>query len=95
MKKLYTVKNNLRIPGLNINGPLTEPTEIDYLSVLDMVKAGYTVYQHNPYNLTSKVRVTAKNINTITFTASDGIREQAALARLSVMFLLFSGSGTT
>lgn len=72
MRKLYTVLTQKEIPSLNgIRGPLTTPVEIDSVSVLNMVRKGYEVYQHNPYILTEKVRVTANNYNKIVFPTNE------------------------
>ena len=72
MRKLYTVLTQKEIPSLNgIKGPLTTPVEIDSVSVLNMVRKGYEVYQHNPYILTEKVRVTANNYNKIVFPTNE------------------------
>ena len=68
MINLYTVDTPREIIGMNINGPLTTPTPMEYHNVLKMVKAGYTVYQHNPFNLNEKVKVTIRNINNIVYT---------------------------
>ena len=67
MKKLYTVNTVKNIPGLGISGPLTTPMKMEFHHVLDMVKNGYKVYEHNPQDLTEKVLVTMQNINTIEF----------------------------
>lgn len=72
MRKLYTVLTQKEIPSLNgIKGPLTTPVEIDSISVLNMVRRGYEVYQHNPYILTEKVRVTVSNYNKIVFPTNE------------------------
>lgn len=68
MLKLYTVMTNKAIPSLNgIIGPLTTPTEIDDSAVLQMVKRGYVVYQHNPNLQSEKVRVTIDNFSKVVF----------------------------
>ena len=67
--RLYTIGTASPIEALgNIVGPLTVPTKIDHNSIVKMLKNGYVIYQHNPYDLTEKVRVTKMNINTIKFT---------------------------
>lgn len=69
--KLYTVASNGPISCLaDIQGPLTTPTKMEFIDVLNMVKKGYVVYEHNPADLTEKVRVTINNINSIKFTSS-------------------------
>ena len=68
--KLYTVQSTGVIPGLGINGPLTTPTKMEFLHVLDMVKKHYVVYEHNPSDTTEKVRVTINNINSIKFNST-------------------------
>lgn len=60
--RYYTVKDHVLIPGLNITGPLTEPSPIPYAIVLSMVKKGYTVYEHNPVNKYEKVLLTLENV---------------------------------
>lgn len=60
--RYYTVKDHTLIPGLNITGPLTEPSPIPYAIVLSMVKKGYTVYEHNPVNKYEKVLLTLDNV---------------------------------
>lgn len=60
--RYYTVKDHTLIPGLNITGPLTEPSPIPYAIVLSMVKKGYTVYEHNPVNKSEKVLLTLENV---------------------------------
>lgn len=67
MKKLYTVATVDEIIGLNIQGPLTTPTKMEFNNVLQMIQRGYTVYEHNPKDLTEKVLVNTSNINSITF----------------------------
>ena len=75
MIKKYTVESSGKIPGLGIFGPLTTPTKMEFLDVLKMVKSGMVVYQHNPYNVNEKVRVTIRNINNIEFNISKGVSE--------------------
>ena len=69
--KLYTIASNGPISCLaGIQGPLTTPTKMEFIDVLNMVKKGYAVYEHNPSDTTEKVRVTINNINSIKFTSS-------------------------
>lgn len=69
--KLYTIASNGPISCLaGIQGPLTTPTKMEFIDVLNMVKKGYVVYEHNPSDTTEKVRVTINNINSIKFTSS-------------------------
>ena len=80
MLKKYTVETAGPIPCLdNIVGPLTTPTVMDHGSVLKMLNKGYVIYQHNPLNLSEKVRVTKKNISSIKFGASKKAVEQRNL----------------
>ena len=51
MKKLYTVDSVCNIPGIGITGPLSTPMKMDFQNVLEMVKKGYVVYEHNPQDL--------------------------------------------
>lgn len=60
--RYYTVNDHVLIPGLNITGPLTEPSPIPYPIILSMVKKGYTVYEHNPVNKREKVLLTLENV---------------------------------
>ena len=76
MLNLYTVDTPREIIGLNINGPLTTPTPMEYHNVLRMVKAGYTVYQHNPFNLNEKVKVTYDNINNIKLSIASALNKE-------------------
>lgn len=76
MINLYTVDTPREIIGMNINGPLTTPTPMEYHNVLKMVKAGYTVYQHNPFNLNEKVKVTVKNINNIKMSITSALNKE-------------------
>ncbi len=72
MKKLYTVMTPKEVISLNgIAGPITTPVEIDALAVLKMVKLGYVIYQHNPYLLREKIKVTVNNYNRIVFPTSE------------------------
>ena len=68
MLKKYTVATAGPIPALdNIVGPLNTPTVMDHAAIVAMLNKNYVIYQHNPYDLNEKVRVTKKNINNITF----------------------------
>ena len=68
MKKLYTFEGPVRIPSLGILGPIKTPYEANQGDVVKVVRSGGTVYMHNPYDLSDKVKVTVQNINTIEFT---------------------------
>lgn len=68
MRRLYTIASaGLIDTAGGIYGPLTTPTVFDVDTVVNMVRRGIEVYQHNPSNPTEKIRVTTKNVNTIVF----------------------------
>lgn len=68
MKKIYVVDDNKTIIGMdNIVGPLTTPSSMNFIDVLEMVKRGYNIYQVNPYNHSERVKVTLNNIHSVTF----------------------------
>ena len=67
-KGLYTVADSGKILGLGINGPLSQPTEMEDYDVSAMVRAGRKIYQHNPYRKNDKVLLTVDNMGTIRFT---------------------------
>ena len=82
MKKIYVVDDNKDIIGMdNIVGPLTTPTVMKFIDVLEMVKKGYNIYQVNPYNHSEKVKVTLNNIHNITFSGRSAATTQKMLNR--------------
>ena len=64
---LYTINNVGTIIGLDIEGPLRQPTEISIDDVITMLRKGYEIYQHNPCDLTEKKKVTLENVTSIKF----------------------------
>lgn len=64
---LYTINNVGTIVGLDIEGPLRQPTEISIDDVITMLRKGYEIYQHNPCDLTEKKKVTLENVTSIKF----------------------------
>ena len=64
---LYTINNVGTIAGLDIEGPLRQPTEISIDDVITMLRKGYEIYQHNPCDLTEKKKVTLENVTSIKF----------------------------
>ena len=74
MSNKYTVASSGPIPGLGgINGPLTTPTPMAFNDVLYMVRKGYVVFEHNPFDISEKVRVTIDNIRNIRFKSSAAV----------------------
>ena len=68
MKKLYVINTARKISCLNnITGPVTTPTEIDEVDVLNLVRRGFDIYEVNPYNKRERTKVTTTNFNSITF----------------------------
>ena len=75
----YTVKDFKPLKGIPISGPLSTPSRIPYKYVLEMVRSGYEVYEHNKYNKAQKVRVTIDNINDENkFTLAEGLAAKKA-----------------
>lgn len=71
MLKLYTVNTAKEIPSLGgICGPISTPTKMDQNDVIDLIKDGFEIYQHNPADLSEKVLVTLRNVMNVTFTMS-------------------------
>ena len=69
--KFYTINSPREIYGMDgIVGPMTTPTALSFEDVLCMVRKGYEVYEHNPHELSEKVRVNIDNINNIKFSLS-------------------------
>ena len=82
---LYTVADPRPIAYLDgISGPITHPTYIEEDVVIKMVRDGFTVYQHNPYNHNEKVKVTRMNFNSINFKTSrvEGLKRRALNAEI-------------
>lgn len=67
MKDLYTIETAAFIPEVGLYGPILEPFEMDEYAVLNLVRNGYTIFKHNPYNAFEKVQVTVENHNSIVF----------------------------
>ena len=76
MSRKLTVLSQGMIIGAGISGPITTPIVLDPKDVLKMVKSGMTVYEHNPYNISEKVKVTPQNINFISFDMATGIKSK-------------------
>ena len=91
MSRKFTVESSGMIPGVGISGPVTTPIVIQPNDVLKMVKSGMVVYEHNPYNIAERVKVTPTNINFISFDMAKGIieskqnEEAVKRARVSVL----------
>ena len=68
MSHYYTIETPMPIGCLGgISGPIKKPVIIDPTNVLELVKRGFVVYEHNPYFTKEKVQVTRTNYNKITF----------------------------
>lgn len=67
MRNLYTIENPVYIPEIGLYGPVLTPFEIDDESVLSLVRRGFTVFKHNPYNEFEKTQVTVENHGNIEF----------------------------
>jgi E3 ubiquitin-protein ligase DOA10 len=50
-----------------ISGPIKKPVIMDPTDVLELVKRGFLIYEHNPFFTKEKVQVTRTNYNKITF----------------------------
>lgn len=71
MRELYTVASACTIKYAGgIQGPLTTPTKLPLDTVVNLVRKGNEVYQHNPVNLSEKVLVTMKNVGNVKFTTT-------------------------
>ena len=67
----YTIETAKPIAVLGgISGPITSPVIMSPTVVLELVKMGYVIYEHNPYFTTEKVLVTRTNYNKIKFKTS-------------------------
>ena len=67
MAKLYVVKSSKMIIGLNIMGPLSTPTAMEYKDVLEMVSRGYDIYEVNPKDSREQIKLSKSNVNTVKF----------------------------
>lgn len=78
MEKLYIVKTRKMVLGLGIMGPLTSPVRIEDRYVLDMVSRGYEVWAVNPKDTTEQIKLTPRNVKSITFknTRATGVRQR-------------------
>lgn len=78
-ENLYTVLDARKIDCLGgICGPIQHPSPIKESDVINLVRNGFTLYQHNPHNLCEKVKVTRTNFNSIVFKTSryDGLKSR-------------------
>lgn len=50
-----------------IKGPITKPVEIETSSIISMINRGINVYEYNPTNRKTKVRLTRANVLTQNF----------------------------
>jgi hypothetical protein len=71
MAHYYTIVDPRPIEFLHgMSGPITTPTVLNEMDVLKLVRRGYTVYEHNPFKKSEKVRVNVHNFNKIVFKTS-------------------------
>lgn len=72
MIKLYTVTDHLPIIGMDIRGPLSTPVTMKESHVIDMIRRGYHVYQHNPGDKKEKILLTLSNYTSVKFNRGFG-----------------------
>lgn len=79
-KILYTIHSSGVIKALhNIHGPVLTPVALSDNDAIDLIRKGFVVYAHNPYNKQEKIKLNYKNFNKINFNTSriDKIKKEA------------------